>query len=78
MRNLYKVIDDMILVVPIEKENLIHRLRSIQDSYTYAAPKLHGMWWGECADALNYHIPDVEEDWHRKIGMIFSGKKEEE
>ena len=75
MRNLYKIIDNMLEVIPEENERLIYSLKDIQSSFAFSSPEMVSFWWNECANILNSEIPDRLENWHFKLADIFSGKK---
>lgn len=63
MRNLVKVIDQIVEVAP----DLEQALSGVKRSYCYAAPEAHSLWWWQAASILNSvaknHPKSVEIDF---------------
>ncbi len=70
MRNLLKVIDQIIEVAPDLKDNF----RSLKDSICYTAPELISDRWAQAADILNTNAWSHPKG--KEIAAIFSGQKE--
>lgn len=78
MRDLGKVIDQMIAVIPPEgNEILIGRLQANKESYSFTAPELVGMRWretGMClADELGNKVHT--EGWKATVQNIWMDRR---
>ena len=77
MRDLGKVIDQMIAVIPPkENEILIKRLQANKDSYAFTAPELVGLRWQETALCLADELGDKRqtEGWKKTVQDIWMDK----
>ncbi len=68
MRDLLKIIDQIIEVAPDLKDNF----KSLKDSILYTAPELIPMRWRQAALLLNHHT--VGHPKNKEISAIFSGQ----
>jgi hypothetical protein len=73
MRELAKVIDEILPHIPKEHEELISHLKSYKESSLYAPPEGQGMWWRHAALSLCEVIPEPKEPWEIKVAEIFNG-----
>lgn len=72
MRNLIKVIDEMLEVIPDTETDLIAQLRSVQKSARYAAPEMAGYWWRIGEDALMRTVPNPTDGWQKRMAAIWN------
>jgi ribosomal protein L6P/L9E len=73
MRDLVKVIDKMIEIIPENNNTLILQLKNLQGSVLFSAPELMKFRWEQCAEILNDNISGVTEDWQKELQKVFSG-----
>lgn len=74
-RNLYKVIEQLLDVIPDDQTVLRHRLCVARNSYTFAAPETQTTWWHCASDLLAEFVdPHVQlkEDWALKVVEIWT------
>lgn len=72
-RQLPKLIDEILAVIPKEEETLREQLDSVKQSATYATPEVMHEWWCKTASVLAGNIDDPINDWHWNVARIFSG-----
>ncbi|TXH17911.1 MAG: hypothetical protein E6R03_03130 [Hyphomicrobiaceae bacterium] len=78
MRDLGKVIDEMIAVIPpTEGEVLISRLKAQKESFLFSAPELVGMRWGVTAECLAEELGNVRqtEGWKKTVQDIWMNRR---
>ena len=65
------VIDQILVCVPVSKETLQKKLKTIRDDSTYLPPEYKYPAWVKLVDVLNsyLHIPPVLE-WEKEIQAI--------
>lgn len=79
MRDLSKVISDILEVIPKPEEDLIISLCKIRESVRYSAPELINMWWNETHSVLIDCITEnPTQDWEYKVWSIFTTKSVDE
>lgn len=79
MRNLVKVIDEMIKVIPEENEEFISELKRIQsDQIQWTAPESMVRWEEISYTLQDYAIEEPMEEWQYKILSIWSMKSIDE
>lgn len=70
-RDLSKVIDEILTVIPSNETSARARLESIQNSALFTAPELMVHRWRDAADALQAAADGKE--WAARVGVIFCG-----
>ena len=78
MRDLGKVIDEMIAVIPpIEGEILIARLKAQKESFLFSAPELVGIRWQVTSECLADELGNKRqtEGWQKTIQDIWMDKR---
>lgn len=79
MRDLSKVLNDILNVIPKPEEDLIISLCKIRESVRYSAPELIGMWWDEVHSILMSYITENPiQDWQYEVWSIFTTKSVDE
>lgn len=73
MRDLSKVITEMLEVIPATEVGLRLSLQAIQTSARYAAPEIQVNWWHQMVNLLNDTNP-TGKDWELALADIVSGK----
>ena len=65
--------------MPVSRETLQKRLKTIRDDSTYLAPECKYPAWVKLVDVLNsyLHLPPILE-WEKEIQAIMKGKANEE
>lgn len=79
MRKLDEVIDQIMEIIPVSEEHLRAGLEDIKDSYNYAPPENHSLWWIEAAMTLQDSFPKNDsdfQDWHKKVISIWMGEED--
>jgi len=76
MRNLYEVIDTILIEIPEDQNELRTRLEDIKMDWLYSAPEMAVFLWNRTAEILNYYIRNIEEDWQERIQKIFAGERD--
>lgn len=72
MRDIVKVIDDIIAATP--DKIFIEKLSSVKQNCLYCAPEDMQRMWHELGDVFNSNIPyPPVEPWHKKVASIFTG-----
>jgi len=73
MRNLAKVIDQMLIHIPPEEKAFISGLNSDKDSYRYTSPETIVLRWRSVAGTLQYYMgnPPFDEPWKQKVVDIW-------
>lgn len=77
-RDLTKVINQMLAVIPYTEVSLIRALESVQSSAAFSAPEIMGVRWKRCAEVLSHGIPvDPNRwlDWQREVILIWTDEK---
>lgn len=77
MRELHKVIQCMINVIPSDHTSLLESLEDLRSSALYSSPELKGMWWQETAEVLYDCFGDDDlSGWQLEVVNIWQGKTE--
>lgn len=76
MRDIAEVIDQMLVVIPADKESLRARLDSVKKSAFFTAPELAGNNWHSVAGILEGEIGEPLEPWQKEVAAIFNGPQE--
>ncbi len=71
-RQLTDVIDQMLKVIPPEKDRLIAILKDLHSSADFASPENQLMWWKETMAALNQEIGKPSAPWELEVQRIFT------
>jgi hypothetical protein len=71
MRDLFKVVEQILSLVPEDKTDFIQSLNSIRTSVAVAAPEMMQFWWSSCAAVLEEYILSEEYDWEKEIIKIW-------
>mgnify|MGYP000876637964 CR=1 FL=1 len=75
MRDLVKVIDQLIKVIPSKEVQLIGMLKDAKGSIRYAAPEMMTMWWNEVYGIIVRELTGREhEEFVQRVMEIFSGQ----
>lgn len=81
MRNLPKVIEKMLAVIPQSEEIVVHELQKISRSSDCASPEMQPHWWSKVALCMSEHMAEkgIEEvpaeGWLHEVQLIFADKK---
>ncbi len=76
MRDIQKVIDQVLGHLPEEYERTASRLRSFKESANYCPPEEMGHWWENMMVVLNSELPvPPETDWQKEIYRIVTQKE---
>lgn len=76
MRNIYDVINEMLLEIPKTEQGIIKALKKLQDSVCYTAPEVMIYRWGSGADILYTYFGDnPKEEWQQKVVKIWMEKE---
>jgi hypothetical protein len=80
MRDLSKVLNDILEVIPKPEEDLIISLCKIRESIRYSAPELISMWWDEAHGTLIDYVSITKpmKDWEYRVWSIFTTRSVEE
>lgn len=79
MRPLDKVIDAALKLVPVDyagKADLTKQLKSIKESYLYAAPEMHGHLWYKFGFTLQTALGDPDVAWKEDVVSLIQGTKD--
>jgi len=79
MRDLGKVIDSMLEIIPGSEEELISELKDVRGSYLYSAPELATTFWELAFEHLCEHVfPNLDDKtgWQEKVRRIWVDEKE--
>lgn len=71
MRNLIKLIDEMLAEIPSKEKHLIESLKDIQDSQRYRGPEDMLGWAMVSKELQNLNLKPESENWKYKICSIF-------
>jgi len=72
-RNLLKVIDELLEVIP-EDHAIVPVLKDNRSSVVYAAPENHTFWWGIVCENLETYLKKPDTEWKIKVMDIITGK----
>lgn len=82
MRNLVKVIDQMLAVIPLSEGRLIAQLKSNQSSALYTSPETMGFRWATTTETLRDRFGHLEDhevmregSWTRQLFDIWMDKE---
>ena len=76
MRDLTRIIGEIIVELPEGHDHIISLLKSVLSSAIYSSPELMGFRWMQVSNILNDYIPyPPEEEWQKNIDKIFSGEE---
>lgn len=75
MRDITAVIRMILSEIPESEKSLVLQLESLLSSAMYSAPELRGERWTQLAGILNNNIPEIKEDWHKRIETILAGEQ---
>lgn len=81
MRELCKVIDEMLEVIPVSEDVLRSSLEAHRASAIYTAPESMGDRWGGVLQTLAGKMPREEQDfseWHKQVLEIWRGDGQKE
>lgn len=74
MRDLCKVIDDILEVVPESYSLFRHDLLALRSSTEFSAPEMMNNWWWEVADCLAFYVEDCDGPWQTEVHRVWKGK----
>ena len=77
MRNIKEVIDQMLGVIPIDKDRLRVILKRHKESASLAPPEGQYLWWQETQLVLNEEIDITKQpfnEWQQKVFDIWTDK----
>ena len=74
-RDIVKVIEACLAVVPPEQTELKRRLEYVLNDAGYRPPEGMSLSWGKLAAVLTDQIGEPSEDWQRRISDIVSGRE---
>jgi hypothetical protein len=71
-RDVYVVIDQILVLIPKEEEKLIQSLKNYLENLLFKPPEYFFTYqaWIPFANILNKNIPNIKEDWQIKIRDI--------
>lgn len=78
MRDLAKLINEMLKLIPKEETTLRRNLEAIQTSVYYTAPEVMVDRFWEVSQNLNTYLPSLVENWQFQIVSIFTEIPEQE
>jgi hypothetical protein len=73
MRDLSKIIDQMLEIIP-EEHPIVPEFKKIRTSVLYAAPENQSLFWQRCAKELQDHFGNSEtgDELAAKLQIIFN------
>lgn len=74
-RDITKVIDDMLDVIPDGETALRASLRSVRNTACYTAPEAMGYLWRKVYSVLVTEVPQPTKTWHIAMARIFRGEE---
>lgn len=77
-RDLLTVIDEILLLVPVEEQSLREQLQVIRTSLDFAAPEIFSLFWGKVGKVLEKSFPANEQDfqdWHKKVINLWTTER---
>lgn len=73
MRDIFKIIDRIILVTPSEEVDFLKGLRKVSDDAKYTAPEDMLWRWSQLGAVFNSHIPyPPTHEWHDVAISVFT------
>jgi hypothetical protein len=73
-RELDKVIDQLLAVIPETEKGLRKDLSDKKASVMYASPEMQGYWWRETAIVLQVHIGLPDVGWKQTVVGIWTNE----
>lgn len=77
MRDIIKVITEMINKIPSTEIEFLSQLNNLIDSCKYTAPEMIGLRWEQLTEIVNEYIvvePESLNEWQRNVISIFVNK----
>lgn len=73
MRDLAKIIDKIIEIIPIDSnQSIIQELKCVKENYLYTAPEIHPKLWNQCSIILCKKLGPINTNWKQQISDIFA------
>lgn len=78
-KDLSRVIEDALEIIPEDQEDLIASLNDIATSVSIAPPEMMNTWWFELINAMNSLIPEecYQDEWVDQLKDLINDNKEE-
>lgn len=81
MRDLCKVIENMLEVIPTTETGFIQGLKSCHSSAAFSAPELMGLRWERTVEVMQDYMPDNSdahtwEEWQRQVIDAWQGNQD--
>lgn len=73
-RNLTKVLDDILALVPVTELALRAQLTSLRETVLYQPPELAPNMWHRASAILGRAIPRLEQEWQIAVARVFGAK----
>jgi hypothetical protein len=80
MRDISKVIDDMLEAIPKDEADIRARLEYVKYKVPYTAPEAMMDRWHECLDVLTFYrrrFVDNPSDWVERVRRIWTDEESE-
>ena len=72
MRDLFKLVNDIIEVTPDYETDMILELHNVKKSIPYTAPEIMIIRFQEVSRIVNDHIKDLNEPWKNHVVWIWT------
>ena len=72
MRDLYKLIDEMIQCIPECRSQFIHELKEVKNKIPYTAPEILVHRFHEVNRIVNNEIQSLDHDWKNHVVFIWT------
>lgn len=76
-RDLTKVLDEILALVPETELALRAQLTSLRETVLYQPPELAPNMWHRASAILELAIPRLEQEWQIAVARVFAAKEEE-
>jgi len=72
MRDLYKLIDEMLVHIPECRSQFVHELKEVKNKIPYTAPEILVHRFHEVNRIVNNEIQSLDQDWKNHVVFIWT------